>query len=259
MKSKLVVLLSLTGFTLFGLASPAMADIVEVTFTGTVISSFDTDNVYGCGTNCSITDNPYRGYGYTANFVFNTDVGVSTDNDTQITVQGGTSYPAPSPPSPLISDTATITPPNGAPFTISVDPSVSGFLGIFTNELAPNALPYTLNAVASLGNGDQLYDSIKSSSIPFSLTDTFAPVSAGGEATVSWNCGVRGPFCDGFIQADLTVSLTRLSTVPEPSTWTMMLIGFAGLCFVGRASRFHRAGSRTLRRQPSTDRSPIRL
>jgi hypothetical protein len=36
---------------------------------------------------------------------------------------------------------------------------------------------------------------------------------------------------------NLTFSLTGVSGVPEPSTWAMMLLGFAGLGFAFRQSR----------------------
>ena len=39
--------------------------------------------------------------------------------------------------------------------------------------------------------------------------------------------------CDGVIYADLDASLTSGSPVPEPSTWAMMALGFAGLGFAG--------------------------
>jgi hypothetical protein len=44
-------------------------------------------------------------------------------------------------------------------------------------------------------------------------------------------------FCLGYLTFPTPVSFV-LSSVPEPSTWAMMLLGFAGLGFAGyRASR----------------------
>jgi PEP-CTERM motif len=43
--------------------------------------------------------------------------------------------------------------------------------------------------------------------------------------------------CDEFFTSPTSISFV-LTSVPEPSTWTMMLVGFAGLGFAGyRASR----------------------
>ena len=69
MKTKLIALISLSGLALVGLTSAAAADIVTVTYTGTVTSSTDPDGIFGCTSPCN-SDNPYNGYNYKATYVF---------------------------------------------------------------------------------------------------------------------------------------------------------------------------------------------
>jgi hypothetical protein len=55
----------------------------------------------------------------------------------------------------------------------------------------------------------------------------------------------QGPFVTAYyVSADVAIGLsTGTLTVPEPSTWAMMLIGFAGLGFVGYRQRQKLAGA----------------
>ena len=45
--------------------------------------------------------------------------------------------------------------------------------------------------------------------------------------------GSTDSYAYGINDAGQAVGDSRLSTVPEPSTWAMMLLGFAGLAFAG--------------------------
>jgi hypothetical protein len=253
MKTKLIALLGLAGLALFGLVSSAVADTLtlEVTFTGTVVSSMDPFGVFGCTESCTAADNPYKGYSYTATYLFDdlaadSFVTFATPGDpssgvNNIGLEGGT-FEAPLIVSPLSSDSATIT--DGAiTKTFSVDPNGNAGLGIFTSGgvafTSSGALPYTFEAFVVDGVGNSIRNTITSSSLPFSLTENFGPFSVtggNGLGQIQFSCDVDGAGCKGSIDADLTVSLKVLSTgatVPEPSTWVMMLIGFASLGYAG--------------------------
>jgi PEP-CTERM motif len=250
-----VVLAALSGVALVGFMASAQAvgvvvttsgDIVTLTFTGTVGSSQDLDGTFGCNSetsDCSSDGNPYDGYSYTAVYTFNTGLGYLQNNSAGISATGGTSQPTDisfggpppqPPPSPLISDTVTFS--GGTPdttFTESVDVSYNALIGVASDPA--NMLTASVND----SNGDSLISQVTSSEIPFSITTPFGPIDLGenaGLSTYSFDCTTVSNVtaCDGFITADLTVSLTNASlTVPEPSTWVMMSVGFAGLAFAG--------------------------
>jgi hypothetical protein len=52
---------------------------------------------------------------------------------------------------------------------------------------------------------------------------------------------------DGFASFKYSLSITNAAPVPEPATWAMMLLGFAGIGFTFRRSPRH-AGASTLAR-----------
>jgi hypothetical protein len=100
--------------------------------------------------------------------------------------------------------------------------------------------PYTLTASVNDADGNSLFSRVTSSEIPYSITTPFGPIDLGenaGSSQLMFDCTTTiesGTLCDGSITADLTVQLTNASsTVPEPSTWIMMAVGFAGLGFAG--------------------------
>ena len=83
--------------------------------------------------------------------------------------------------------------------------------------------------------------------VPTLWTDFYNPTAGVMPASVTTNFGykcIAGDFCNGFLYvnstdgiqiANSTVSLVDLSTtpaVPEPSTWAMLLLGFAGIGFM---------------------------
>src|SRR5271157_4433804 len=118
MKTKLIALLGLPGLALVGLISSAAADTLDVTFTGTVVSSSDPFGVFGCTESCTAAYNPYKGYSYTATYLFDnlaadSFVSFVTPGDAasgvnSIGLEGGT-FDAPLIVSPLSSNSATLT------------------------------------------------------------------------------------------------------------------------------------------------------
>jgi hypothetical protein len=101
--------------------------------------------------------------------------------------------------------TVTVTPNES--FTVGHDDGLTLVIGGVTLVNAPGGTPFQItsfNTGALNGN------------LPFTL--------------------VYGECCGA--PADLEISLPLSSTIPEPSTWAMMVLGFAGLGFAGyRASR----------------------
>lgn len=241
MKSTFIAVIGLSGLAVVGLTSAAAADIVTVTYTGTVTSSMDPGGVFGCTTGCSSSDNPYSGYNYTGTYVFNTNLGYVQNTSTLISATGGTSQPpsaqfgnppAP-PPSPLISDVVTIS--NGT--TSSSYKVMTTYNALIQNttvtSTSPNTPPFTLLANVSDADGNEIQNSITSSNIPFSITQPFGPVTGDPSSfgLVLFDCNAGA--CNGSIDVDLGASLVNISSaVPEPSTWAMMILGFCGIGFL---------------------------
>jgi hypothetical protein len=247
MKTKLIALISLSGLALVGLTSAAAADIVTVTYTGTVTSSTDPDGIFGCTSPCN-SDNPYNGYNYKATYVFNTNLGYVQNTSTLISATGGTSQPPSTqfgtppatPLSPLISDVVTIS--NG---TTSVSYNVITTYNALIQNTTNNT-PFTLLANVSDADGNQIQNSLTSSNIPFSITQPFGPITGDPSSFgfVAFDCSAGA--CNGSINADISgASLVNMSSaVPEPSTWTMMILGFCGIGFLAYR-RHNRALMRT--------------
>ena len=151
--------------------------------------------------------------------------------------QFGTPDEALPPPSPLISDTVTLYDGTVVVDTYTVFGSYDASLSIssFSGVSDP---PYTLTADVVDSNGNEMKSQLTSSDIPYSITTSFGPTDFGinaGYTELYFDCTgpSNSPTCDGFLSADMTVTLRNDSTIPEASTWAMMAIGFAGLALVG--------------------------
>ena len=247
MKTRLLARLGLSGAALLAFvaagaaagtgSSPSPGGIVTVTYTGIVDDSIDLDGTFGCREE-QCTNDPYGGDIFTAVYVFNTSVGDLQNNILLISTTGGSSvaYNGGVPvANNLISDTVTISLPDG---TIRGTYSVPvGYYGLLQNSTSGSPYPdppYTLEADVYDADGNQLLAEVTSSAIPFSINTPFATITgdSGSDAALGFDC--TAPYeCDGVIYADLDASLTSGSPVPEPSTWAMMALGFAGLGFAG--------------------------
>jgi PEP-CTERM motif len=103
------------------------------------------------------------------------------------------------------------------------------------NYNTSGAFPYTLVAKVSDDAGDEIYSTVQSSSLSFALNQDFGPylVSSGySELTLGCNGS-----CPNMIFADLTLALRFIPSAPEPSSWILMTIGFAGLGYVSYRNR----------------------
>ena len=72
---------------------------------------------------------------------------------------------------------------------------------------------------------------------------TFVDNGMGGCDSNFLNCAINNPGASGGPPFSLLDSVSLSSSVPEASTWTMMLAGFAGLGFAGFRSRRRSATS----------------
>jgi PEP-CTERM motif len=192
---------------------------VTVTYTGTVRGT-DTAGYFG-------TPGAYLPYiPYTATYVFNTNVpGADNNNGYDFSfTRGGTDLSA---PTPSISASLSI---NG--FTETVVGSYDGRLVI--SDRAPAALgKFDAFAGASVAGGQYFYNDIStqdpSTPFPTSFNSPFSynynPV---GQAD---NVGAFSIGGDNLTFFASTVTLV-VDGVPEPSTWAMMILGFAGIGFM---------------------------
>lgn len=163
-----------------------------------------------------------------ANYVFDTSIGLTNTSPTQNLALGGTNFGA---PSPLISASVTI---NGT--------TVQVFGGV-GDEIFAQALTY-LNVsqqyAVALGPNAELLNTVTSTygMLPPTIDVPFTYTLSPTDRFTGWFDYWRSPSGSpsnpetyaNFRANTLTVS--AVGAVPEPSTWVMMLLGFAGLGFM---------------------------
>ena len=206
-------------------ADTVEATVVYVTYTGTVSSGNDPGAVFGQA-------GSLRGKSFEVSYVFDTGSFADT-NPTEDFVFGGTAFGR---PSPLI-DPAVLT-IGGVSINISGN-SVGEIQGI---NQGPGAFSEQLHRAYDT-NGSAVENSIfnYSGGLSASITSPFI-------YHVTSNDGGASDFsafgASGNMSVDtLTVSLIPVSAVPEPSTWAMMIVGFASVGFMA----YRRKGQRSIR------------
>jgi hypothetical protein len=225
---KLKLLGGVTAVALLAGISSASADIVTVTFTGTA-SGADINNYFNTG------GNSVGGDTFTAKYIFDTSVtGATLSQGSALQTLGG-------PPS-LQSATLMI---NGGTVSFGgpgvLDASVAAQLGSSTNT---QANIYTASFTARVfDNYFPLIDGLKleidgrgsATGLPFDLLT---------DASFTYTSGTNTPAIDGgsffarngeqinLTTNGVTVDVQSVAAVPEPSTWAMMVLGFAGLGFL---------------------------
>jgi hypothetical protein len=194
-------------------STSAFADIVTVTYVGTASGS-DPLEIFGENAGVSLSNRAY-----TAIFVF--DTSGATSSTGFFSINGGSL---------------------GA--SITINNHTQNFLGTSVGilEIINSDNPFNARFEAAAfafddpTHGMQLaVSSILTTGIPFpkSISDPFTYTPQNGDI-------VGGAFLFGSERLDLTASSVSLSVsaVPEPSTWAMMILGFAGVGFMAhRRSR----------------------
>ena len=221
MRKPALIVLSGLAVCLASIA-PASAAIVTVTYNGIVASGEDPVGFFHAGDHLA-------GAAYKAVYVFDTSLGETLNSPGWSYALGGTFFGS---PSPALSSTFTID-------NVSLDfvPNALGFIqGIHDTasliqhdvkrlaQLGPTT--ETVNLIHRLDRLDSLYPA--SLAGPFSHTvdsqdGIFAIVD------IEYRNFVTGMY-SAYVHATLApTSVTISSAVPEPSTWAMMLLGFAGI------------------------------
>jgi hypothetical protein len=201
------------------------ATIVDVLYTGTISTGLDVTGVFGVA-NTSLT-----GDSFSVSFVFDTTKGATSSSpDRNNVYASGNSSPA-------LSAVITI---SGHSVSIGV-PNYYGDIYGYSNGVYSEQF----HEASRVTNGNISTDSHVTASI--SNSDATLPVGIIGPPTYT----VKPPdTVGGFFQIDthnnntgagqfawgrLTpLTLTVSASVPEPSTWSMMLLGFVGLGLAAR-------------------------
>jgi hypothetical protein len=209
-----------------GLCAPASATIVNAEWTGTITFGFDALGIFGPA------DADLSGLEFTADFLYDTSLGTTLySSPTGTWLEGGPGV-ASGGQSPISKASMTI---NG--FTSTFVPDLVGQI------IATNGQPNIVNEIfdnAESSVGEQILLDMSNSfsqisgSIPGTidvpLTYTLGPNDTGGGNALFGG----GP--DSFNLSPVTVTYTIPSIgpgVPEPATWAMILVGFAGLGYAG--------------------------
>lgn len=191
-------------------STTASAAVVVETFTGTV-SGNDVSGLFGAkGAILSTT--------FTTTYVIDTSLlGAKQTNDPNgIGTYGGSLYSASSPVSSATITINGITLSEGTSFYSEhfIDPATGAFLATGYAEDGTGSILYNIVA-----NADPSAPHLTSLDTPFSYT-------------VSVNSQNEGEFdflSDRLVLFNKTVTV---AAVPEPSTWAMMILGFAGVGFM---------------------------
>jgi hypothetical protein len=220
--------------------SNASADIITVTWTGTVssTSSIDTNGYFGAaGGNLA-------GQNFTATYTFDSatpgsvlQIGSNVQN-----LYGGTGDGHNVPPatvSPLQSATLLINNDTISMGTGALSSGISANFGGNNSKGTPTTAMFSTFAYNSIP-GDEL-QLIFAGNTAGPVTGF--PIAINQNGTYTLGAGVSADLQDSFFQRNgetlnlsaqtVTVSdSSQVAAVPEPSTWAMMLSGFAGLGFL---------------------------
>ena len=214
-----------------GLCAPASATVIDVIYNGFVINGSGTDDLGLFGpAGASLV-----GDAFVATFEMDTSKGINASTATENFIFGGSVY-GPGVDSPMLKATLEI---NGktADVGTGLSDSVQSFLGQpgIANQQSHEASRGTNSILLDVSDAN--FASV--GNIPFTIDvpltfnfdssdigGGFATFGAGGTSSTSLSLGpnqliYQFPSTDGG------------GAVPEPSTWAMILLGFAGLGYAG--------------------------
>jgi hypothetical protein len=196
-------------------STSAFADIVTTTYTGTVIG-IDYAGYFGtAGSNLSNAP-------FTATYVFDTNLGSTKYNNGKVAYNNGFNLNT-----PAISASLAI---NGETFTFTTN-------GLYYSQLLAQNLATSGNfqsnaQVHSISGADlQNYIYTNDPNAP-NLTSLTTPFSYTLNTQYSYENSTLFQYGSDNLTL-LSTTVTLAGAVPEPSTWAMMLLGFAGIGFIG--------------------------
>ena len=226
---KLAVLTAVSVIAFSVAVAPAQAAIVTATYTGHVTEGFDHTGLFGQ----ALTS--LNGDIYKAVFRYDTSLGAYSQSPSYSSLNNGSTLP-------LLSAVVTI---NGASLTINGSAST----GIYGKNYGgvpygPYSLQYhsasdysddgQFQTMASTVNDIHNLNTTLISSIATPFTYHVAP----GDYAIAYLTDFKLNYLNShyLYNASATIALDTLvvtTGVPEPSTWALMLAGFAGLGFAG--------------------------
>ncbi len=217
-------------------ATSASAALVDVVYSGTVYDSNDLTGVFG-PPNTSLDGDPI-----TVTYEFDTTQGITSASPTQNYAYGGGFYGASSPALSVVITVDGVSVSAGAPNYIG---EIYGYNDGSISEQLHEASNYSDNGVIFEDSGAETYIYNYNGMLPASITTPFTYAVQPGDSTSGYFQIQTYTYATGAAQyasGSINIATLTVSVVPEPSTWAMMLIGFAGLGF---------AGYRTSRRTPA--------
>lgn len=225
---------SLAAVSMLLVAAPASAAVMFAHFSGSVIAgtgatganpTYDTHNFFRLGPSLI-------GTSFNATFRYDTDLGVPITNAMTDTRYGGPNWGCDACVSPILNASITI---NGITDHFNTSRDGSGNVSIIGDdpntdfvEVWKQTFFYTSYFQGSSGNALQLF--VLNAPTPLLL----------GSSYMDTNIGTFGPpdtypFALGVLEGTdknyrlaLSPSTTELAPVPEPATWSLMIIGFGG-------------------------------
>jgi hypothetical protein len=214
-----------------GIIAPASATIVDVEYTGAMKDGTDGIGIFGA----AMTD--LTGAAFVLDFVFDTTRGQTVSSPTRNSAKGGPAYSL-ADPSPALQWTVTI---NGVKSTVmggAEGGDIQGANGSPSevneqfHDARENSGTY---AFASMYNAlSQISGDIPATiDVPFTLSLGASDAASGTFSIVLGSSQTWGDFAPTV----LTYSISTAGGAPEPSTWALLLVGFAGLGNAGYRMR----------------------
>jgi PEP-CTERM motif len=224
-------------------ASPSLAEKLTLTFSGTLTSGDDNTGVFGTSTDLA-------GESVSLQFFIDTTLGTRTEANSQLEYIGGFFYPVKT--SPVTSGTITV---GGVTHVVDF-PAFGDLLESVPPGVLGDDIEAQVSQLAETQTGPVLhFDSISAFSQSnsdgqltpngFDMPFSYAPSAEDSSVNAFFTVFARNIETNAIIddaEGVFRPSLVTLSidgpATPEPSTWAMMLAGFAGLGFMGwRAKR----------------------
>jgi hypothetical protein len=201
----------------FGHCAGAQAAIIDVTYTGTIYNSFSTDGAGMFGT----AGASLAGQAISVTYTYDTSLAPIQHN-----------------PNPVSNQTL-----SGA--TTAIDITINGITQTFTSFFSSLALNYNSGVGQSRVQHEAFFDNSGVNYISMQLVDNVngaLPIDLTAPYDVTSLTTGTGFFRLGngtqaLFQPTHVTAVEIAAAVPEPSTWAMMILGFAGVGFIAYRRR----------------------